>query len=71
MDGILIKMNLKEKNIILHNLVLAKKMDDTVGYYCYKASIFHFMSTPYGILKIISAKNSIKLIVQKHLIVLH
>ena len=25
MYGILIKMNLKEKNIILHNLVLAKK----------------------------------------------
>jgi hypothetical protein len=25
MDGILIKMNLKEKNIKLHNLVLAKK----------------------------------------------
>jgi len=24
-------------------------MDDTVGYYCYKASIFHSMSTPYGI----------------------
>ena len=44
-------------------------MDDTVGYYCYKASIFHFMSTPNGILKILSAKNPIKLIVQKRLIV--
>jgi hypothetical protein len=109
--------------LVTWQVLTRKKMDDTVGYYCYIASrggskrggapgarppkigkkydfwrkivIFHtkypnnffkyappnlkswirpgfnisFYVNPYGILKIISAKNSIKLIVQKRLIV--